>query len=1119
MMSSTELQFRLTSDIYFGLHPEINSILHQFICNTCLCLNQPIGNIIFWDFDANNGYLPCARAKESFCLQIKSSDVSWDAIHPDDCQKIIDATQLLLSENIQLDVTYRVLTPASDIRRMRCTGQTEFNRVRGVIQDVTELHVDQNQRGLLTDKQKAILENRLVAIATVCNRKIIWANLAYETLFGYSKDELIGVTPRQLYLSDADYQSVGDAYATIGNNEIVRSQHEFVRKDGRHIWVDMRGSLLNKESGETLWVFVDVTERILAEQNQARLARALKLLSKCNSALIRVEDEHKLLVEICQLAAETGGYLMAWVGYAGNDEFKTVHPIAQSGYEDGYLDHVTISWADTELGHGPTGTAIRTGKTVIAQNFQANPKMILWRDIAIKRGYHSSISLPLFVKKNVLGALTIYSTEPFAFGEEEVTSLEELANDLAFGIETLRTRIELNEREELFKSIINQSPNAIALIDPNTLRYVEANPAACSMLGYTHNEFINLRLVDIQGNMDEKALHALISKLLPSTGITFENKHITKSGILLDVEVNARMLELPGKHLLVCIWRDITDRKRAEEDLRITASVFDNTQEAIMITDANNNIIDVNTAFAHITGYSRKEVLGKNPKFLSLEQQRKDFYIKMWRAIQKTKAWRGEIWNRRKSGEIYAGMLSISAICNEKGDVQRYVSVFSDISHIKKHEAELKRIAHFDVLTGIPNRALLADLMKQAIAKSSSEKNMMAVCYLDLDGFKPINDTLGHDAGDQVLIEVAMRIENTIKTSDTVARLGGDEFVILLLGLERSEDCLLILERLLAAIAQPISVKNKFQPISASIGVSIYPLDNEDPDTLLRHADQAMYVAKQSGKNRFHIYDPALDMLARDHQDFLKTISFGLEQNQFELYYQPKVNLLTKELVGAEALIRWRHPERGLVSPGEFLGAIENTELDIELGNWVIANALAQINRWHQAGLDIEVSINISAYHLESLNFAKNLGQFLANYPDLPQGKLQIEVLETAALNDIGLVRKLIENCRMLGVGFALDDFGTGYSSLSYLSNLPIDVLKIDQSFVRDMLEDKGDMAIVQGIIALARTFNRQTVAEGIETDEHYQVLLDLGCELGQGYGIARPMPADKLIHWKFSSV
>ncbi len=565
----------------------------------------------------------------------------------------------------------------------------------------------------------------------------------------------------------------------------------------------------------------------------------------------------------------------------------------------------------------------------------------------------------------------------------------------------------------------------------------------------------------------------------------------------------------------IATFIDITERKRAEENLRVTASVFGISQEGIFITDAQNIIIDVNPAFSRITGYRSEEVIGKDPRLLSSGNQSKEFYEAMWQDLKMNKSWRGEIWNRRKNGELYPEILSISVLCDSDGKVLRHIAVFSDISTLKEHEAELNRIAHFDALTGIPNRIMLADRMRQAIAQTSREQNMMALCYLDLDGFKPINDTFGHQAGDEVLVEIARRIGNTIRGGDTSARLGGDEFVILLLGLSKGEECVATLERLLASISQPILVKDRSVSVSASIGVSIYPMDDEDPDMLLRHADQAMYIAKQSGKNRFHIYDVSLDRRARDQNEFLKSIRYALEHNQFELHYQPKINLRTRELMGVEGLIRWRHPERGLLSPAEFMRYIENTGMDIEIGQWVTATALDQIGQWRKQGIDIEISVNISGYHLESPGFVGQLRKQLECYPGMPFGKLQIEVLETVALNDINIVREIIGACRDLGVGFALDDFGTGYSSLSYLSGLPVDVLKIDQSFVRDMLEDKGDRAIVQGIIALAQAFGRQTVAEGIETEAQYQMLLDMGCELGQGFGIARPMPAGEIANWR----
>ncbi len=570
-----------------------------------------------------------------------------------------------------------------------------------------------------------------------------------------------------------------------------------------------------------------------------------------------------------------------------------------------------------------------------------------------------------------------------------------------------------------------------------------------------------------------------------------------------------------GKLLgLIGLATDITECRRTEDKLRLTFKVFENMQEGVTINDAVGNVLHANAAFSKITGYSREELVGKNLRILQSGHQSQSFYESMWQAVATAGHWSGELWNLKKGGELYAEWLSISAIKNDEGEVANYVGISSDITQYKQHEKQLDHIAHYDTLTGLPNRTLLNDRLKQAIAQATRENNMMAICYLDLDGFKLVNDTMGHAVGDGVLVKIAQRIQQTIRGGDTVARMGGDEFVVLLLGLERGDECSMALERLLSIIAEPIHIGGKDFILGASIGVSVYPLDDEHTDTLLRHADQAMYMAKQSGRNRFHIYDPALDQRARNQQELLKRVRQGLKEKQFELYFQPKVDLRTQVLVGAEALIRWNHPELGLLTPARFLPAVENSELDIEIGEWVIATALQQIALWHAIGLDVEVSINISAYHLGSSDFADKLQQQLACYPDMPAGSLQIEVLETSAFEDIAKVQLIIENCTKLGVGFALDDFGTGYSSLSYLSSLPVNTLKIDQSFVRNLAVNKGDHAIVMGIIALSRAFELKTVAEGIETQVHFDTLLKMDCQIGQGYFIARPMQASALFDW-----
>ena len=562
------------------------------------------------------------------------------------------------------------------------------------------------------------------------------------------------------------------------------------------------------------------------------------------------------------------------------------------------------------------------------------------------------------------------------------------------------------------------------------------------------------------------------------------------------------------------IQYDITDRRRADESLRINASVFDNSQEAIVVTDADNRIIDVNAAFTTITGYTRAEVMGKNPNILSSGRQDKAFYGAMWQALQEKGAWRGEIWNRRKSGEVFAEMLSISVIADHLGQVQRHVGIFSDITYFKEHEAELSHVANYDALTGVPNRRLLGDRLRQATAVAKRSATTLAICYIDLDGFKEVNDTYGHEMGDKLLIDITRRLQDVLRAGDTLSRLGGDEFVMLFNEMREESECYLVLERVLTVISQPVMLKGAQVVVSASVGVTLYPEDEADSDTLLRHADQAMYIAKQSGKNRFHLYDAMHDRRVRTLHEGRRRIAEGLEAGEFELYYQPKQELSSGDIVGVEALIRWNHPERGLLAPAEFLPIIENSEQDVQLGIWVIKNALAQLFAWERAGLQLQVSINISAQHLQISDFVENLQRELSQYPPLRDGALQIEVLETAALEDIVQSSEVIDACREMGVTFALDDFGTGYSSLVYLSRLSADTLKIDQSFVQGMSINKGDHAIVQGVIALAQTFGRHTVAEGVEDGALKGELQAMGCGSVQGYSIAQPMPAGEIIEW-----
>ncbi len=563
------------------------------------------------------------------------------------------------------------------------------------------------------------------------------------------------------------------------------------------------------------------------------------------------------------------------------------------------------------------------------------------------------------------------------------------------------------------------------------------------------------------------------------------------------------------------VSRDITERKQAEQRLLLTASVFTHAREGITITDPKGVILDVNASFTRITGYSRDEVLGQTPRLISSGHHGPSFYQEMWQQLLGTGQWYGEIWNRRKNGEVYAEMLNISAVRDAQGQTQNYVALFSDITAIKRHERELEHIAHYDVLTGLPNRVLLADRLHQAMTLVNRREKQVAVVNLDLDGFKNVNDQYGHEVGDQLLTAVAARMKAALRDCDTLGRMGGDEFVAVLIDLVDSQSCLPLLGRLLEAAQQPVQVGELLLQISASLGVTLYPQADElEADQLLRQADQAMYQAKLAGKNRYHFFDDAQDRQARGQHETLTRIRQALVNNEFVLYYQPKVNMRSGELIGMEALIRWQHPQQGLLAPARFLPAIEDHPLAVDVGEWVLAQALTQMAQWQAAGLAVSVSVNVGARQLQQPNFVAHLRALLVAQPTVMPEQLEIEVLETSALQDILGVSRVIQDCHDIGVRFALDDFGTGYSSLTYLKRLPVAVLKIDQSFVRDMLVDTDDLAILQGIIGLASAFRREVIAEGVETAAHGQRLLQLGCELGQGYGIARPMPAGDVMAW-----
>ena len=645
-------------------------------------------------------------------------------------------------------------------------------------------------------------------------------------------------------------------------------------------------------------------------------------------------------------------------------------------------------------------------------------------------------------------------------------------------------------------------------------RLLDVNPAYCQQSGYSRAELLGMPIGKLIAAERTLETTTYLASTLRLGHQQFESVHRRKDQSLWQVEVSSTYRDVAGGQYFMFL-RDISKRKLVEEKLELAASVFSHSHEGIMITAADNTIINVNAAFTRITGYSREEALGQTPHLLNSGRQSKEFYATLWHSLEQKGHWYGEVWNRRKNGEIYVEMQTISAVRDTRGNVAQYVALFSDITEAKQHQNELEHIAHYDALTTLPNRVLLADRLHQAIVQTLRRGQLLEVVFLDLDGFKTINDKFGHEAGDQLLMALAAGMKQALRECDTLARIGGDEFVAVLVDLPDVASSMPMLERLLAAASQPVQVGELTLQVSASMGVTFCPQEDEaDADTLLRQADQAMYQAKLAGKNRLHFFDIEEDRSVRGHHESIEHIRQALLANEFVLHYQPKVNLRTGAVIGAEALIRWQHPLRGLISPAEFLPVIEEHSLAIELGEWVINSALTQVEQWQAAGLNIPVSVNIGARQLQQHNFVERLLSILAVHPGVKPSCLELEVLETSALEDVTHVSKVIDACRKLGIMFALDDFGTGYSSLTYLKRLPVAMLKIDQSFVRDMLDDPDDLSILKGVVGLASAFHLQVIAEGVETVEHGAMLLQLGCELAQGYGIARPMPGQQLPNW-----
>ncbi len=832
--------------------------------------------------------------------------------------------------------------------------------------------------------------------------RAIYCNPSMERTLELDAERILGKTPVELSPGVAKQQSLifeDKIRQVLQTGEPAEMEQVIKRRDGT-LLIHLKRIVAERDTqGNIVTVLAigrDITRHKMDEAALKHLNRELSAISDCNQVLVRAVDEVNLLDDICRIICEEAGYHLAWVGFKVDDESNNLHPVASAGIgiDHGYLELLQVSWSDPEYGFGLSGTTIRSGEITCVNDFLNDRIGKPWRDVAVKFGYGSSIALPLKDEnQHCFGVLNIYSTEMNAFTQDEQRLLSGLAEDLSFGIVTLRRRIE---------------------------------------------------------------------------------------------------------------------HDKAEEQMRIAATAFE-AQEGIIITDAKMRILRVNAAFSEITGYSSEEVVGATPNMLKSDRHDDDYFQHMWDSISQKGAWQDEIWNRRKNGQVYPVWLNITAVQKDSGEVTHYVGTMTDITERKAAEAEIEHLAYHDPLTLLPNRRLLLDRLELALSAADRSHSSGALLYIDLDNFKVLNDTRGHDAGDQLLIEAAQRLLTCVRKEDTLARFGGDEFMIMLTdqgesSLQASEKIGSVGERVLEVLGQPYTIDEQIQHITPSIGVTLFEGTQSSVQELLKQADIAMYQAKNGGRNTLRYFDPEIQSSLDEHAALEIALRHGIEDQQFFLHYQAQVDN-ERGIIGAEVLIRWNHPQRGLVPPDQFIPLAEETGLILSIGQWVLETACKQLKIWSQDAhtSELQLAVNVSQYQFQQADFVDQVSQVLEQ-TQAPPRYLKIELTESLLINDIEDSIKKMHALKALGVEFSLDDFGTGYSSLSYLTRLPLEQLKIDQSFINHLAENADDAVVTQTIITMAQSLGLSVIAEGVETEAQRQFLEQHGCTTYQGYLFSKPV-------------
>lgn len=987
--------------------------------------------------------------------------------------------------------------------------------------------------------------------------RILAVNQAMLTLYGYTEQELLGMTMADLWLPEQRAQFRAEVLA-LGEGTGRRSlHHRHVRKNGELIDVEVASRTITFNGGPARQIMAsDITDRLSAERELIRLGRAQQLLGACNEAMVRATSEPDLLEAVCRIAVEIGGYRLGWVGFARDDAAKTIELVAHAGVNNGYLDNINLSWSATDpRGQGPSGVTVRTGQPVIVQDVRSEPVYAELSERLLAHGFHGVISLPLHHGERTFGLLYLYAPEVLHISTQESRLLQDLANDLAFGITSLRARKEQQRLHasvlkvaaavstatgtEFFVQLASQMAEVLDAQVGSVVRLLPQQydkPARVSSLAVVINgqllppteyalegtptmKLLTQRQYVLPQGASESYPHSPVQaqayvgqQLCDSSGDTIGMIFVLFAKPLADPDFVISTLQIFAARASAEIERQVSDTR-----IRQQASLLDKAQDAIIVHDLEHHITYWNKSAERVYGWPQWQVLGHS--IVSLLYQDPTLFYRASEAVLTQGEWAGEIVQHHRDGHAIDIEGRWTLVRGEDGQPESVLAIHTDIRQRKATEREIQRLAFYDSLTGLPNRMLLMDRMHQALAAAQRKHQGGALLFIDLDNFKTLNDTLGHDKGDQLLQQVAQRLNTCVRSVDTVARLGGDEFVVMLEALGPDPGALALSarsvgEKILATLAAPYELAGYQYRSTPSIGVAPFQGDSTSVGDLLKQADLAMYQAKTAGRNTLRFFDPHMQAVVTARAALEADLRNALTQGQFLLHYQPQVNHLD-EYVGVEALVRWHHPERGMVSPGDFIPLAEETGIILSLGRWVLASACQLLARWqHQPKrCHINMAVNVSSRQFRNAGFVEEVAQLLQSTKAPPQ-RLKLELTESLLVEDMDTTIATMTALGELGVGFSLDDFGTGYSSLSYLKRMPLDQLKIDQSFVRDLLTDPNDAAIVNTIIGLSRSLGLNVIAEGVETTAQRDVLLRAGCQTFQGYLFSRPLPELQLEDW-----